>query len=118
MEGILVPIAMFAAVAVILWKYFDSKHKVRMLALEKDLVNENLKYLFSAQSAKPNRFGTLKWGLTALLIGLALLIVIPLQQFGWAQDHEGELITGVIFIGGGLAFLIYFFIATRKDKAS
>ena len=116
MEGILVPVAMFAAIAVILWKYFDSKHKVRMLALERNLVNEELKHLFSGQSMKPNRYSTLKWGLTALFIGVGLLIVIPLQQTTWAQDHEGELITGMIFLCGGLAFLIYYVIAARKEQ--
>ena len=118
MEGILVPIAMFAAVAVILWKYYDSKQKVRTMAIEKDIVNENLKYLFSASANKPNRYSTLKWGLTALFIGIGLLIVIPLQQFSWSHKHEGELITGVIFFCGGLAFLIYYAIATKKDNES
>lgn len=118
MEGIFVPLAFFAAVAVILWKFFDSRHKVRMLALEKDMVNENLKHLFSGNATKPNRFSTLKWGLTALLIGVGLMVVIPLQQTSWAQGHEGELITGMIFLCGGLAFLIYYLIATKKDQRS
>jgi hypothetical protein len=118
MEGILVPIAMFAAVAVVLWKFFDTRNKVRMLALEKSMVNEDLKFLFSGSNSRPSRHTTLKWGLVALFIGLGLLIVIPLQQFSWAQGHEGELITGIIFLCGGLAFLIYYAIATKNEKKS
>jgi hypothetical protein len=68
-------------------------------------------------TARPNRYSTLKWGLVALFIGASLLVVIPLQQFAWAQHHEGELITGIIFLAGGLAFLLYYSIVSKREKA-
>jgi hypothetical protein len=116
LSDVLIPISMFAAIAVVLWKYFDTKHKTRMAVIERGLVDENLKYLFGSFSARPNRFSVLKWGLAALLIGAALLLTIPLQQYSWATRHEGELITGMIFLGGGLAFVIYYGIVAKREK--
>lgn len=45
----------------------------------------------------------------------ALLITIPLQQYSWADSHEGELITGMIFLAGGLAFFIYYVIVSKQE---
>ena len=115
LSEVLIPISMFAAIAVVLWKYWDSKQKVRLAALERGLVDENLKYLLGSYASRPNRYGALKWGLAALLIGAALLITIPLQQYSWADRHEGELITGMIFLAGGLAFLIYYIIVSKRE---
>ncbi len=113
-EEILIPITMFIATAVILWKFIDSRQQIRAMALEKGNIDENMKYLFTSQH-KPNRFAALKWGLAGLLIGLALLLSIPLQAFSWAQIHQGELITGLIFTGGGLAFLIYYLMVAKAE---
>ncbi|MDT8323350.1 MAG: DUF6249 domain-containing protein [Bacteroidota bacterium] len=117
LSEILIPISFFAATAVVLWKFFDSRHRIRMMIIERGLIDENLKYLFGSVTSQPNRYSTLKWGLVALFIGAALLVVIPLQQFAWAQYHEGELITGIIFLAGGLAFLLYYGIVSKREKA-
>ncbi|MBE0643574.1 MAG: hypothetical protein IH600_05805 [Bacteroidetes bacterium] len=116
MNDMLIPITMFIAAAVVLWKFIDSRQKVRTMALEKGSIDENMKYLFGSQS-KPNRFAALKWGLAALFIGVALLLSIPLQAFSWAQIHQGELITGLIFTGGGLAFLMYYMIVAKAERS-
>mgnify|MGYP000406889963 FL=1 len=113
---VLIPISMFAAIAVVLWKFFDTRHKMRMMIIERGLIDENLKYLFGSVTARPNRYSTLKWGLVALFIGASLLVVIPLQQFAWADRHEGELITGIIFLAGGLAFLLYYSIVSKRER--
>ncbi|MCB2204019.1 hypothetical protein KQI65_04665 [bacterium] len=113
---VLIPLSFFAAVAAILWKFFDTRHKLRMAIVEREQVNENLRHLFRHVTARPNRYSTLKYGLMALFIGIALLVVIPLQQFAWAEHHEGELITGIIFMAGGLAFLVYYFIVSKRES--
>lgn len=114
-EDILIPFILFTSTAVILWKFFDSRQKVRIAAIEKGSVDENIKYLFGNLFKKPSRLGTLKWGLAAAFIGAALLISIPLQAFEWARWHKGELITGLIFLSGGLAFLVYYMAAGRNE---
>jgi len=114
MEGIAAIILIFGGSAVILWKLFDSRHKEKMILIEKGLVNEDLKYLYSNRLRNPNRYSTLKWGLVGLFIGIAMLLSIWFQQYSWAYQHQGELIPGMIFLGAGLAFLIYFAIASKK----
>ncbi len=117
MEGVIAIILIFGGSALILWKFFDSRHKEKMILIEKGLVNEDLKYLYSNRLRSPNRYSTLKWGLVALFIGLAVLLSIWLQQFSWADQHVDALYPGMIFLGAGLAFLIYFAIASKKgDK--
>ncbi len=114
---LLVPIVMFICIAAVLWKFFDGRQKVRTIALEKGTVDENFKFLFGSRS-KPNRYGALKWGLAAMLIGVSLLISIPLQGFAWARVHQGELITGLIFTAGGLAFLIYYLLVAKAERSA
>ena len=119
-EDIVIPIVMFGSTAFVLWKMFDSRQKVRIAALEKGSIDENIKYLFGNvlgnAERKPSRLGTLKWGLAAAFIGFALLLSIPLQAFDWGRHHQGELITGLIFAGVGLAFLVYYGIAKKADE--
>jgi len=113
---VLIPMTMFIAAGVILWKFFDSRHRLRMTIIERGMLDENLKYLYGNITSRPNRYGTLKWGLVAMFIGAALLVVIPLQQLSWSHDHEGELITGSIFLSGGIAFLLYYLIVSKREK--
>lgn len=115
-DDILIPFILFTSIAVILWKFFDGRQKVRIAAIEKGNIDENIKYLFGSSFRQPSRLGTLKWGLAAAFIGIALLVSIPLQAFDWARYHQGELITGLIFTGGGLAFLVYYGIAKKADE--
>lgn len=115
MPEIFVPFVIFATIGIILWKFFDSRQKVRLAAIEKGDINENMKYLFGAMP-KPNRHGALKWGLAAFFVGLALMISIPLQAYEWAQYHQGEIIIGLACTAGGLAFLLYYFIEGKMER--
>lgn len=116
MEDMVVAISMFGSTALILWKYFDSKHKERMAIIDRGMVTEDLKYLYAKGAGKPNRYGALKWGLAGFLIGLALLIAIPMQQSGWGMEHRPEIIISMICVGGGLGFLLYYFLVGRKEE--
>ncbi len=118
-EEILIPLTLFIATAVILWKFIDSRKQIRAMALEKGNIDENMKYLFTSEHSwifKPNRYSALKWGLVTFFVGIALVISIPLQSYEWARIHKGELVTGLMFACGGLAFLIYYAIVTRAQK--
>ena len=115
MEGIIAIVFIFGGSTAILYKYFDSRHKEKMILIERNLVNEDLKYLYANRLRRPNRYSTLKWGLVGAFIGAAILSSIWFQQFSWANEHEDALIPGMIFLGAGLAFLIYFAIAPKKD---
>ena len=115
MPEILVPFIVFASIGIVLWKFFDSRQRVRIAAIEKGNIDENMRYLFSTMS-RPSRHGALKWGLAALFVGLALMASIPLQAYEWAQYHQGEIIIGLACTAGGLAFLLYYFIEGKMER--
>jgi hypothetical protein len=71
---VIVPIFFFGGTALVLWKHFDSRHKERMIILEKGLVSEDLKYLYSGIKFRTNPFSALKYGLLAIFIGAGILM--------------------------------------------
>ena len=110
--GILVPIFLFGGAAAVLWKFFDARHKERMNIIEKGLVKEDLKYLYSGYSWKTNPFSALKYGMLAAFIGVGILISAFLSQMFFA--HEDQITTGIIFLFGGLGLVTFYGITKKR----
>ncbi len=104
MEGLLIPIAFFFAVAAIV--KFISDNRTRRMLIEKGMVDEKVKYLYK-DSVQP--LSSMKWGLVLIGIGLALLIG---QVFRY--DISQEATVGLMFLFAGLGFVIYYFMAKNK----
>jgi hypothetical protein len=104
MEGLLVPIAFFFAVAAIIKWSMDNK--TRRLLIEKGMVDEKLKYLFTEP---PHALSSIKWGMVLIGIGLALFIG---QIF--RHDLTDQATMGLMFLFGGIGFIIYYFMAKKK----
>lgn len=85
-----------------------SDNKVRQRLIDKDLVDEKVKYLFS-DVALMNKLSSVKWGLVLIGIGVALII-------GELARLHDELTFGIMFILAGLGFLIYYFIEKVQSK--
>jgi Domain of unknown function (DUF6249) len=114
MEEVLIPIAMFATMGLIAWKYFDTRHKERMSVIEAGLVGEELKFLFGRQVQKTGRFLALKLGLLALFIGIGIIIAILLGAY--QPFYRDELMTGCVILFGGLGLILYYPIATKEEQ--
>jgi hypothetical protein len=108
----LIPIFLFGGAAVVLWKFFDARHRERMSIIEKGLVKEDLKYLYTRGVWKSNPYSSLKWGTLAVFIGLGILISAFLSQYMWG--HEDQITTGIIFLFGGLGLVTFYLIAKKK----
>ena len=105
LNDILVPaVFCFAIVAII---KIVSDNKIRRRLIEKDQVNENLKYLYSnlQEYSIPS---SLKWGM--VLIGIGVAFIIGLMMPGHLQD---EVTAASIFILAGVGLLLYYFLANR-----
>jgi len=84
-----------------------SDNKIRHKLIEKNLVDDNVKYLYS------DRFeygvpSALKWGMVLIGVGLAFLIgqLVP--------SHLEEKVTiASLFILAGLGLVLYYFIAKK-----
>jgi hypothetical protein len=109
---IIVPIFFFGGTALVLWKFVDSRHKERMSILEKGLVTEDLKYLYSGMKFRTNPMSALKYGLLAIFIGAGILMsAFTAQLF---QGLQEQMTAGIIFVFGGLGLITFYFIANKR----
>lgn len=103
-----IPIAFFIMVVVII--KIISDNKIRRLAIEKGLVDQNLRSLFEARFDAQIP-AALKWGF--VLVGIGLAIVIG-RMF---PDEMTEQVTiGCMFLFAGLGLIIYYFFAVKRMK--
>ena len=112
--GILVPLAFFAGVAAVLLKHFETRHKERMAMIEKGVNPADFKSAAPIRLWQGSVLSNLKWGLLFVFSGIGLLVGQQLEYyFGF---HEGSAVFGSILITGGLALIIFYFIAAKKLK--
>lgn len=108
----LIPIFLFGGTAVVLWKFVDARHRERMSIIEKGLVKEDLKYLYTRGVWKSNPYSSLKWGMLAGFIGIGVLISAFLSPYFWS--HGDQITVGMIFLFGGLGLVTFYLIARKK----
>jgi hypothetical protein len=113
MGEVFIPIFLFGGIAAVLWKFFDARHKERMSIIEKGLVKEDLKYLYTHNFIwRSNPYSALKYGMLAAFIGVGILISAMLSQMFFA--HEDQVTAGVIFLFGGLGLITFYAISRKR----
>jgi hypothetical protein len=112
--GLLVPLTMFGGMAIVAFKFFDDRHRERMAIIEKGLVKEDLKYLYAqSRTWRINPLSSLKWGMLAAFIGAGILIGNLMHaSFPWM--HEDSLMSGFIFLLGGIGLIMFYAMAAKK----
>lgn len=109
---IVISVTFFAAVAVPIYEQIRSRHRERMALIEKGIVTEDVKYLYSSSSTI-NPYSYLKWGLILVFVGIGILMgFLNLYIFG----QDPAIIFALIPIGAGVALLIFYRIALKKQK--
>jgi hypothetical protein len=87
-------------------------HKERLAAIDKGMEPPPIpEELFSDSGKPPSPHGTLLAGLIFTLTGLGLLMALH-------RYHPESALYGLIPVGFGLAFLIYYFTVGRKEAAA
>jgi hypothetical protein len=104
----LIPMTIFFAIAYIV--KIISDNKIRKLAIEKGMVSEDMKFLYSDQY-EGKVPASLKWGFVLIGIGLALFI----GQMAPSAITE-EITVGGMFFFAGVGLVIYYFVANRIYK--
>lgn len=119
MEDLLIPlVAIICAVGlpvllliVLVVRTTRTRHEERMAMIEKGIILEE-------PERKANKFGALRNGL--LMIGLALGAIVGIyMDHSIPTDWEGFTVIIFTILGGGVAYLIYFFIILKmmeKEK--
>jgi len=114
--GILVPIVLFIVIGWIIKVLSDNRTK--NLLIQKDLVNENVQFLYIDRLEKyvPS---SLKWGMVLVALGLAIFlgkILAEIPGIMMRSSDEETIIFALMFIFGGLALIIYYAIAVKMMK--
>lgn len=107
LNDILIP-AVFCVTLIAIVKIV-SDNKIRRRLIEKDLINENVKYLYPhfQEYMLPS---SLKWGIVLTGIGVAFLIGLLMPR-----SVADEITAASIFILAGLGLLLYYFLARRME---
>jgi membrane-bound metal-dependent hydrolase YbcI (DUF457 family) len=89
----------------------EANHRERMAAIERGMELPDLPESFYLTAKPPRRSGYLLPGLVWLFVGIALFLALG------AVAGEGVRLFGLIPVGVGAAFLIYYFVEGRKLQA-
>ncbi len=111
MDGTVIPIFFFAAVAAVWGAYILTRHKERMALIDKGTGAEDIKSLYSRDRSQVSPLSHVKWGMILIGIGVAILLSM------WLRDAYmvGEgVFPGLIAFFGGFALIVFYFIAKRK----
>jgi len=113
----LIPITFFSVIAVILFKFFDDRHRERMMIIEKGLASDDVKALSTKSwTWRLNPLTSLKWGMLAAFIGCGILVGSAMgASINWID--EDKLMTGFIFLFGGLGLILFYAMAAKKAES-
>lgn len=109
----LIPIFLFGGIAVVMYKYYDGRHRERMAMIEKGVNPAEFKGASWIQALKVNPLASLKWGLLALFVGIGVFVgrIVTLQY----DMHDAAYLASML-VFGGIALIIFYAIASRKLK--
>ncbi len=114
-QGLLVPLTFFTATAIILWKFFDSRHRERKAIIDKGLNPSDYMELYKHQAFAANPLSSLKWGLLAMFVGAGVFIGLILRE--WYHIDEA-IFPSLVLIMGGMGLIVYYLLASKKMKGS
>ena len=109
----LIPIFLFGGSAWVLVVYFNNRHKEHLMMIEKGVNPTDFKGTPMREWFRLNPLSSLKWGLLATFVGIGLMIGMYLHR---NFDLEDSVYLACMLISGGIALVIYYFIAARKVK--
>ncbi len=104
-EGVIIVAIIFLSLIAIIKIAADIKLRQRLI--EKNMVKEDIKYLYPEKSA--NAPTSLKWGMVLIGIGLAFIIGQLVNDY-----YQAEVTIGSIFLLSGIALLVYYQIAKKQ----
>lgn len=89
-----------------------TESRLRQKLIDKGDIDDNVKQLFSKVQTQ-NVPSSLKWGMVLIAVGAAIWVA---QLFPYS--FQDEAIVSTMLIMGGLALIVYYFIASRMAKSN
>jgi hypothetical protein len=98
-----------------------TRHRERMTMIEKGMKAEDLKPFFEKSNRPWNPMNvrpwsplsSLKWGIFMFAVGTAICLGLWLED---AYGMQGGVFPALILIFGGLALVVFYLIASRKER--
>ncbi len=109
----LVPIFLFGGAAWVLIVYFNNRSKERMAMIEKGVNPSDFKGTPMKEWFRTNPLSSLKWGLLTMFVGFGLLVATFVHR---NYDVPDSIYMACMLVAGGLALIIFYFIAAKKIK--
>lgn len=109
----LIPIFFFGGIAAVLIVYFNNRHKERMAMIEKGVNPADLKGLSMREWFRMNPLSSLKWGLLSTFVGFGIMVAMWLHR---TFDVPDGIYVSCMLVAGGIALIVFYFIAARKQK--
>ncbi len=113
MEPIFVVFIIFTTLGVTIYTWLSSRHKERMAMIEKGVSPADFRSGSLKDYLKPNPLSSLKWGMLAMFVGIGIMVGTVLERVYYMAD---SVYPASMFIFGGLALVIFYFIASRRMR--
>ena len=110
----LIPIFLFGGAAAVLIVYYNNRHKERMAMIEKGVNPAEFKGQSPREWFRTNPLSNLKWGLLSIFVGLGAIFAMYLHR---NYDVPDGIYISCMLVSGGVALIIFYFIASKKLKA-
>ncbi len=114
MQGfeVMIPIVLFGSIAAVFILYFSYRNRERMAMIEKGLNPSDLKGISLSEFFRSRPLNSLKWGLLTMFVGIGLIVAMLLDEVYMLEE---PLYFGSMLIFGGLALVLFYVIASKKQ---
>jgi len=106
-------ISMVLGACTVLGAVIFSRHRERMTMIEKGMKAEDLKPFFEKNVRPWSPLSSLKWGIVLASVGAAILLGLWLQE---TYQVRGGVFPALIALFGGAALVLFYMIASRKER--
>jgi hypothetical protein len=113
MEPVLVVLIIFGSTGLIIWRWIESRHAERIAMIEKGVTPADFKGVSVREMLRANPLSSLKWGLLATFVGVGLIVANVLDR---AYYFANSIYVASMLVFGGVALIVFYFIAARKAK--
>lgn len=113
MEPVLATLIIFGSIGLILWRWIEARHRERMAMIEKGVSPADFKGVPVREMLRANPLSSLKWGLLAAFVGVGLIAANWLDRAYYFAD---SIYIASMLVFGGVALIIFYFIAARKAR--
>jgi hypothetical protein len=110
---VIITIFFFLTIAVIWGGAILTRHKERMALIEKSPQPDLVKSLYDRHQGRSNPLAALKWGIVFFAVGAAILVAMYIRETYMVEEG---VYPAMIALFGGLALVVFYFIAARKIR--